>query len=990
MCGLCGVVDLGRPPETETVRRMAAALDHRGPDGDGSFADDGVALGFRRLAIIDLSDAGRQPFASDDGNAAAGAQRRDLQLPRAAPRAGGPRPSLPLADRHRGDRPRVRGVGRRLRAQVQRDVGARAVGRPAAAALLLARPLRREAVLLLVGRRAARVRERAEGLPRRGPARAAPARGARLPRAGVRRPHGRHVLRRDPQAPARALARRRRARAASSTATGSSSRATWTATRPTPCGSSSSTRCACVCAATSPSAPASRAGSTRRRSSAPSTTSCARRPRTRGPSATASARSPRSSRSAGSTSGRSRRRSSRRRARSRTGSRSTRASSSTCSRRSSATQDEPFGSTSIVAQWFVMRAAKEAGLKVMLDGQGADETLAGYHGYFGPFFADLLRSGQLRELGAELRAYRGAPRRRRRRDRRGARAAVPARARALGGARPGPRRHRARAPRPASHAAPPHANGFDGGYLRRQMQLILTQRGLPELLHYEDRNSMAHSLEARVPFLDYRLVELLFSLGASDLIHRGRTKDVLRRALGDLLPPVVRDRVDKLGFVTPEAAWLRNGLGELAADVFASREFRERGFVDADRSAAEPRAPSLRREDRRLRALARALRRALGARVPLVGRGVDVVGRRATLHLGDSRAHSGGETQARRRYVDRSVRLWLGLPSSSGLDTPRLPTQLERRFLRIEEYERPDRTPGAAGTTRSRRTSSTGTSAFPKSTVGSWNSAPSWCAHEPRAVVAGRQAFCGLPDARRRCPLRAFDASAGDAPRDRRSPPRRGAHDPLRFARPPIRAARAMRRRPLPIPVHARHDRAQLHARDGARSLGVVLLHHARERRRQPIRLHVRAGGQLHVPRCADDRLRAHPAIADDGFDVGLMGATTRQCTRRARRRARHVRKRDRNHADDDAPALPALGHRANAAAPERGRLHRRRHARVQSHGRLPGLHCITVRQFDVTADEALPLLEVPLVVEDSALLGPIAERGGPDTRESACKSSST
>ncbi len=89
------------------------------------------------------------------------------------------------------------------------------------------------------------------------------------------------------------------------------------------------------------------------------------------------------------------------------------------------------------------------------------------------------------------------------------------------------------------------------------MQLILTRRGLPELLHYEDRNSMAHSLEARVPFLDYRLVELLFSLGASDLIRRGRTKDVLRRALGDLLPPVVRDRVDKLGFVTPEAAWLR-------------------------------------------------------------------------------------------------------------------------------------------------------------------------------------------------------------------------------------------------------------------------------------------------------------------------------------------------------------------------------------------------------------------------------------------------
>ncbi len=56
---------------------------------------------------------------------------------------------------------------------------------------------------------------------------------------------------------------------------------------------------------------------------------------------------------------------------------------------------------------------------------------------------------------------------------------------------------------------------------------------------------------------------------------------MLRRALGDLLPPVVRDRVDKLGFVTPEGRWLRGALGELAADVFASRSFAERGWVDA-------------------------------------------------------------------------------------------------------------------------------------------------------------------------------------------------------------------------------------------------------------------------------------------------------------------------------------------------------------------------------------------------------------------------
>jgi len=66
MCGICGIVASGRPPEIETVKAMSARLAHRGPDGSGSFAEEGVALGFRRLAIIDLTDAGMQPFASTD------------------------------------------------------------------------------------------------------------------------------------------------------------------------------------------------------------------------------------------------------------------------------------------------------------------------------------------------------------------------------------------------------------------------------------------------------------------------------------------------------------------------------------------------------------------------------------------------------------------------------------------------------------------------------------------------------------------------------------------------------------------------------------------------------------------------------------------------------------------------------------------------------------------------------------------------------------
>ena len=97
---------------------------------------------------------------------------------------------------------------------------------------------------------------------------------------------------------------------------------------------------------------------------------------------------------------------------------------------------------------------------------------------------------------------------------------------------------------------------------------------------------MAHSLEARVPLLDHRLVQLAFSLPGDELIRRGETKSVLRRALADVLPPIVRARRDKLGFVTPEARFLRGGLGELAADVFASRSFRERGFVEPEAASA--------------------------------------------------------------------------------------------------------------------------------------------------------------------------------------------------------------------------------------------------------------------------------------------------------------------------------------------------------------------------------------------------------------------
>ncbi len=252
-------------------------------------------------------------------------------------------------------------------------------------------------------------------------------------------------------------------------------------------------------------------------------------------------------------------------------------------------QGEPFGSTSIVAQWHVMRAARAAGVTVMLDGQGGDEVLAGYPTTFPYLLADLVSHGRLGEAASELRA---------------ARSVQGASARRIAEALvtpflPSGLRWRLRGRRRAAHTLVPPALrslpvapervALAGApdRLRRQYALILLARGLPELLRYEDRNSMAHAVESRVPFLDYRIAELTYSLPAAELVRHGVTKRVLRTGLADLLPPVVRDRQDKLGFVTPEARFFRGELGRLAEEVFTSRRFAERGLVDAAAARAK-------------------------------------------------------------------------------------------------------------------------------------------------------------------------------------------------------------------------------------------------------------------------------------------------------------------------------------------------------------------------------------------------------------------
>ncbi len=225
-------------------------------------------------------------------------------------------------------------------------------------------------------------------------------------------------------------------------------------------------------------------------------------------------------------------------------------------------QDEPFGSTSIYAQWCVYRQASEAGVKVLLDGQGADEALGGYHGYFGPRLAGLLAQGRLPTFARESYALH--------RDgllRYGMQARVLANELIPSGLADLLRQLTGRTTQAPVFidftrlGASPRVPNLGAVNLRDPVRsLCLAQINslcLPMLLHWADRDSMAHGVESRLPFLDYRLVEFCLGLPEEHKLSGGWTKRVLREGMTGRLPESVRLRRDKLGFATAEEVWMR-------------------------------------------------------------------------------------------------------------------------------------------------------------------------------------------------------------------------------------------------------------------------------------------------------------------------------------------------------------------------------------------------------------------------------------------------
>lgn len=228
------------------------------------------------------------------------------------------------------------------------------------------------------------------------------------------------------------------------------------------------------------------------------------------------------------------------------------------------TQDEPFGSPSMFMGWHVFQKAKQLGCTVMLNGQGADEILLGYERYFTSFLSlsnlfTLPKQLYLQYKNSRLKlshtiAYYFYFR--------------------ISSVRI--KRLKAKTFVKSEFLKQKHFNtvvesakAFNN---TENMQILeITKLQLPHLLRYEDRNSMRHSIETRLPFLDYRLVELAISVPLKLKIFNGWTKYILRKSVEDMLPQEIVWRKNKFGFESPDKIWLSNYASEMKEEIQNSK-----------------------------------------------------------------------------------------------------------------------------------------------------------------------------------------------------------------------------------------------------------------------------------------------------------------------------------------------------------------------------------------------------------------------------------
>jgi len=224
-------------------------------------------------------------------------------------------------------------------------------------------------------------------------------------------------------------------------------------------------------------------------------------------------------------------------------------------------QDIPFGSTSIYAQYRVMKTAREAGITVMLDGQGGDELFTGYTPYYYTFYAEAKKNGDTDLLKTEQNYVKNTP---------------------FGDININKINKKSHIKDIIKKILPHEIKDFLRTFIRQHESKYISVSGktyrqysystlnqmlntlmyytsLPILLKYEDRNSMRFSIESRTPFADdIDLIEYTFSIPGVYKIHNGWSKYLLRESMGNIVPKQIKERTDKIGFSTPEYDWLQS------------------------------------------------------------------------------------------------------------------------------------------------------------------------------------------------------------------------------------------------------------------------------------------------------------------------------------------------------------------------------------------------------------------------------------------------